>query len=227
MAKKKKKKYSFDLVSCIMFMVIITVVACVSNFSAALQEPLGSALVSMNIISTGLVLILWFSQAFMAGRAKSKGFLVLLLVWWGGGIALFKLVDIAMSVGSDILYYIGFYGLLLIMVPTYALIPLCVVILKVDYFVCYPLILIALLGVYLLGWKMREKADSKAAGLEAFAQDPSAKGTSKAAPQDSDAVPEAALAAAEAIRAATALEQAARAAEQPAEPDSAAPQDQP
>lgn len=213
---KKKKKNSFDLVNSLMFLVIITIVACVSNFSAALQEPIGSAIVSINIISTGLFLLLWASQAFLGGRARSRGFLITILAWWGGGILLFKLVDVAMATGSDMLYYIGFYGLLLIVCPTYALIPVCVYYLHIDYFMAYPALLAVLLALYFAGRKWADRADAKKREQEKFMQ----KVEDPAAPAaDPNAIPEAARAAAEAMRAAAEAEkaQAAEAEEKPAE----------
>lgn len=203
---KKKKKNSFDLITCIMTLVIVTILACVSNFGTALQEPFGSVIISMNIVSTILVLGIWAYNAYSGGRAHSKGFLILTLVWWGGGIGLIKLVDIAMSVNSDILYNIGFYGLLLIAVPTYALIPLSMMTLHIDYFMCYPAILVVLLGIYLLGWKAGEKELAAKALRKAMKE---GKQTPAAEPADPAAVPEAAIAAAEAMRAAAAEKAAA------------------
>ncbi len=216
---KKKKKNSFDLVSSLMFLVIITIVACISNFSAAAQEPLGSAIVSINIVSTGLFILIWASQAFMAGRARSKGFLITILVWWGGGIALFKLVDIAMSIGSDLLYCIGFYGLLMILCPTYALVPLSMHILHIDYFTCYPALMVLFLAIYFLGRKQGEKAAQKANELKKFAAKP--EDEKSAQPAAEGEIPEAALAAAQAMRAAAEAEQAQT--EAPANHDEADP----
>jgi hypothetical protein len=199
----KKKKITFDLINGLLLLFIVTILACVSNFSAAVKEPLGSAIVSINIVSTALFIIIWASQAFMGGRAKSKGMLIAILVWWGGGIGLFKLVDIAMATGNDLLYYIGFYGLLMIVCPTYALIPLSMHILHIDYFTCYPALLVLLLGVYMLGRKRAEKIEAKKQAMKAMSQKVGEK-AEDAQKIDEGEIPEAARAAAEAIRAAAA-----------------------
>ena len=72
----KKKKITFDLINGLLLLFIVTILACVSNFSAALKEPFGSAIVSINIVSTALFIIIWAAQAFMGGRARSKGMLI-------------------------------------------------------------------------------------------------------------------------------------------------------
>lgn len=199
---KKKKKNSFDLITSVMTLVIVTILGCVTNFGSALQEPFGTVIISMNIVSTVLVLGVWAYTAFSAGRAHNKGFLILTLVWWGGGIGLIKLVDIAMSVNNGMLYNIGFYGLLLIAVPTYALIPLSMMTLHMDYFLWYPALAVILVAIYLLAWKSTEKQMADKALRQAMKQ-----GKAPAAeplPEDDRAVPEAAIAAAEAMRAAAA-----------------------
>ncbi|MBQ9109660.1 MAG: hypothetical protein IJY02_06550 [Oscillospiraceae bacterium] len=214
----KKKKLTFDLINGLLLLFIVTILACVSNFSAALKEPFGSAIVSINIVSTALFIIIWAAQAFMGGRARSKGMLIAILVWWGGGIGLFKLVDIAMSTGSDMLYYIGFYGLLMIVCPTYALVPLSMHILHIDYFTCYPALLVLLLGIYYLGRKQGEKAEAKKQAMKAMTQKVGEK-VEDAQKIDEGEIPEAARAAAEAMRAAAAEKAAKEAAEkeQPAD----------
>ena len=95
------------------------------------------------------------------------------------------------------------YGLLMIVCPTYALIPLSMHILHIDYFTCYPALLVLLLGVYMMGRKRAEKIEAKKQAMKAMSQKVGEK-VEDAQKIDEGEIPEAARAAAEAMRAAAA-----------------------